>query len=426
LPRRADGRQAFGYARWVRSKPGARFFAEADFEAAARSAVGRAGLGGPDIGLVFATLEQVTDGDATSWYAAWRTTAEQLKSRAASAAASALRESASWFSLAASDAYSRALFFVDGMPDDDVLLPTFRLGRECWDRFVELSDGRHIPLAVPYEGDSMPGYLFRPDRSSAPHPTLVVTNGSDGSLPALWAVVKPALDRGWNAFVFDGPGQQSMLFERNIPFRHDWESVLTPVLDWLVRRDEVDPDALLAYGVSQGGYWLPRALAFEHRFAGAVVDGGVWDVSVTWLDSLPAPMREVFASGNAELFNRYMSMGAADPVVRRKFAFRAKPYGQQSAFDLYTEVCRYRMADVVGQIRTPLLVVDVEDEAFFPGQPRQLYDALPGPKALAHFTAAEGANHHCEPLARHSFGLRMTDYLEGQLKTGTAPIPDRR
>jgi len=73
--------------------------------------------------------------------------------------------------------------------------------------------------------------------------------------------IRSARERGWNAFVFDGPGQQSMLFERNIPFRHDWGEVLTPVVDRLVARPDVDPDGLLGLGISEAGYWLPRALS---------------------------------------------------------------------------------------------------------------------------------------------------------------------
>ena len=313
-------------------------FTDTDFQAAARSAVGRAGIGGPDVGLVLQTLAKVSDGDAHSWYAAWTATAEALRSEAVTSQAAGLLTSAGWFFLAASDAYSRAVFFVDGMPDDSVLLPTFRLSRECWDASVESSQGRHLHVAVPYEGDSMPGYLFRPDGSGAARPTLVITNGSDGSLAALWGVIKVALDRGWNAFAFDGPGQQSMLFERGVPFRHDWEAVLTPVVDALSHRDDVDVRALLAYGVSQGGYWLARALAFEHRFVAAVVDGGVWDVSRTWFDRLPERLRQVFASGDGQQFDEYMSMGNADPAVAREYAFRAKPYGQDSPFALYTEL----------------------------------------------------------------------------------------
>jgi hypothetical protein len=36
------------------------------------------------------------------------------------------------------------------------------------------------------------------------------------------------------------------------------------------------------YGVSQAGYWVARALAFEHRFTAAIADGGVVSVGRSW------------------------------------------------------------------------------------------------------------------------------------------------
>ena len=80
------------------------------------------------------------------------------------------------------------------MPDPDaVLLPTFREHRAAWDDFVAASAGRHVHADVPFEGDTLPGYLFRPDASGAARPTLVVTNGSDGALSGLWATaIRPA------------------------------------------------------------------------------------------------------------------------------------------------------------------------------------------------------------------------------------------
>ena len=111
----------------------------------------------------------------------------------------------------------------------------------------------------------------------------MVTNGSDGSLPGLLGYGgAEALARSWNVFVYDGPGQQSMLFERGRPFRYDWEAVLTPVIDTLVGRPDVDASALVGYGISQGGYWITRAIAFEHRIVAAVADPGVVDVSAGW------------------------------------------------------------------------------------------------------------------------------------------------
>ena len=50
--------------------------------------------------------------------------------------------------------------------------------------------------------------------------------------------------------------------------------MVTPVVDWLLARPDVDPDRIALAGVSQAGYWVPRAVAFEQRIAAAVADPG--------------------------------------------------------------------------------------------------------------------------------------------------------
>lgn len=397
--------------------PAPLFFTASDFEFAARSAIGHAAVGISDAGRVLATLGEIADNDPTSWYDAWRRAGDDHRARAEDARAEGHTETAAAFFLAASEAYDQALAFVDGMPDDSVLLPTFRLHRKCWDDFIASSQGRHLGLDVPYEGDTMPGYLLRPSADGTARPTVVVVNGSDGALSGLWAtIIAGSLGRGWNVYVFDGPGQQSMLFERDIPFRPDWEAVVTPVLDVLCARPDVDETGLLAYGISQGGYWLPRALAFEHRFVAAVADGGVVDVSRAWFSSLPPVLRELFRSGNAEAFNAALSSGPSDPEQDRVVAFRARPYGAAaSPFDLFTKVGAYQLGELVGQITTPLLITDPDGEGFFAGQSQELADGVAGLHELVPFTTAQGAAGHCEPMARALVTLRMNDFYADHL-----------
>jgi hypothetical protein len=227
------------------------------------------------------------------------------------------------------------------------------------------------------------------------------------------------VERGWNAFVYDGPGQQSVLFDQGLPFRPDWEAVLTPVVDSLVARDDVDSSKLLAYGISQAGYWLPRALAFEKRFVAAVADPGVVDVSTSWLGNLPPVMIELLTSGNADYFNGGMQQAHADPVLARTLAWRSKPYGMSSDFDTFTAVLAYRLGETAAMITTPLLITAPDDEQFWPGQSQQLFDALTGlpggKKMLVPFTRAQGANFHCQPLARRLTEQRMFDFFDEQL-----------
>jgi hypothetical protein len=399
------------------------FFADADFDYEARIALGSTVAGIGDVGLVLATLDKITDGDAQSWFDAWTGVAADLAARGEQALGRGHLATASWALLSAAEHYAKALVFVDGLADQSVLLPTFRQGRACWEKVIDASAGRFVRVQVPYEDTTLPGYLLRPDASGAARPTLVMTNGSDESLPGLFhSGAAEALARGWNVFVFDGPGQQSMLFERGVPFRYDWEAVLTPVVDALVTRPDVDASALTGYGVSQGGYWMPRAVAFERRLVAAVADPGVVDVSAGWTVHLPEALLDLLDSGQKDAFNAVMAQAqaGASSAAARTLAFRSKPYGVTDPFDLFTEVRKYQVRDVAGQITTPLLILDPDGEQFFPGQPRQLFDLLPGEKRIIGFTQAQGANFHCQPTGRQLTHTQMLDWLADHLPSQRA------
>jgi hypothetical protein len=198
---------------------------------------------------------------------------------------------------------------------------------------------------------------------------VVLNNGSDGATSQMWLAGGAAASaRGYHWMTFDGPGQQAALFEQGISFRPDWEAVLTPVLDTMSARPDVDPARMAVIRVSQAGYWVPRALAFEHRPPAAVVDPGVTDVSASWTRHLPAVMRDQLRDGEEQ------------------------------------------------QITTPLLITDPEDEQFWPGQSEDLYRRLPGNKELIPFTAREGASRHCEPMARSLRETRIFDWLGTYLR----------
>ena len=68
-------------------------------------------------------------------------------------------------------------------------------------------------VGIPYEDATMPGYLFRPSTSDDQRRTLIMNNGSDAPVTSIWPPVSAGgVARGYNVLVFDGPGQQSMLF----------------------------------------------------------------------------------------------------------------------------------------------------------------------------------------------------------------------
>jgi hypothetical protein len=61
------------------------------------------------------------------------------------------------------------------------------------------------------------------------------------------------------------------------------------------------------------------------------------------------------------------------------------------------------------------LIADPDNEQFWPGQSKELYDALTCPKELVHFTTEEGADYHCEPKALGLREQRIFDWLDNVL-----------
>ncbi|HWB56847.1 MAG TPA: CocE/NonD family hydrolase [Gaiellaceae bacterium] len=403
----------------------AKFFEHADFEFELELALGRTYRRGADVGEVLATAGLIEDGDADSWHTAWLGLAERIESAAADSAARGRRVSARDGYLRAATYYASATSFLDGSSDPSRFQPTWESHRSCWDKAVDLFDPPAERLTIPFEQTTLPGYFFRAHDGRAP--TLVLVNGSDGDDAAMWcAYGADAVDRGYHAILVDGPGQQAALFRQEIPFIPDWERVVTPTIDWLLSHDEVDADRIAMLGCSQGGYWAPRAAAFEHRVAACIADPGVFDCFVPWHEHLPPELMKMLDAGDKKGFDAAMEAGfASSPELERTFLFRARPYGLDSPFDVFRAAAAFTLAGVADKIACPTLLCDPEAEQFWPGQAKTLYDALTCPKELASFTAAEGASLHCEPLATGLRSQRVFDWLDATLAGAGSPAGGR-
>ncbi|UFS58637.1 alpha/beta hydrolase family protein [Subtercola endophyticus] len=423
------------------------FSANPDYDFEIRTALGHAVEGASEPGEVLAATAGIKKGDHKGWFGAWNGLATRTLATARAADAAGHRVSAAQAYLRASAYFGVAVDAISALDDTTALGPTFASQRAAWNSFVDNASVEVERVEIPYESATLPGYFFRSGAgagvaavagagaaagaaapagsaeaaaapaSAAAAPTLVAVNGSDGSLASLWAsTVSAALKRGYNVLMFDGPGQQSQLFDRGIPFRPDWENVLTPVFDFVAAQAGVDPSRIAVYGISQGGYWVPRAIAFEHRFAAAIADPGVVDVSSSWMGHLPKSLTKLLDEKQNEKFDREMAFGLKfSPESARTWNFRTRPYATTGYAETLDAVRAYNVADLAAQITTPLLITDPEGEQFWPGQSEQLAALTPGVSTIIHFTAAEGASGHCQPLARTLTAERMFDWLDERL-----------
>ncbi len=370
--------------------------------------------GAADAGEILATVECIPSGDFEKWYQEWYAVGERMQGIAEQSASTGNHVSARKAFLRAATYFSASALFIDGTKDPSRGVPAWKRHLACWEMFCSHMNPPAEKVSIPCEGLSMPGYFFRPDKARGPRATIILNNGSDGPTSAMWTCgVAAALERGYGALVFDGPGQNSMLWRQGIPFRHDWEKVITPVVDFLYEREDVDANRIALSGLSQGGYWVLRALAFEHRIAAGIADPGVMDVAVSFLRELPQEMRDLLDEGREREFNEAMDEGLrqASDAERQVIEWRMKPYMAKSFYHQFKAVQQYNVRDVIKQIQCPMFIADPDDEQFWPGQSKDVYEALACPKTIVRFTAGEGANWHCEPKARGLYDQRMFDWL---------------
>ena len=168
--------------------------------------------------------------------------------------------------------------------------------------------------------------------------------------------------------------------------RPDWEHVLTAVLDTVTARPDVDATRIAAVGIGQAGYLLPRAMAYEHRLAAAVLDPGVVDVAEAWTAALPARLRAILARGDTTAFDREMRLALLfAPEASAMLRTRAAGYWPAGASPsrIFTTVGAYCLGEEAAAVRTPLLTLEPEPGTPWPGQSRRLAELVTGRVCLS-------------------------------------------
>ena len=391
-------------------------FKNSIFEFVFLISLGRAYSSAGDVGKVLYISTQVEDGDFESAYVAFKKAGDEARAEAEDSASRGHRESARQAYMWAQNYYDSSTYFADGSKDPSRFLPTWELLHDCWLKSLPLFDPPIEPVNIPYENTELHGFFIRGKGTSQKRPLLILANGSDGSLLDMWTQgAAAAVTRGYDCLTFDGPGQGYALWKQHLYFRPDWEKVISPVVDYALSRPEVDPKRIALQGISQGGFWVPRALAFEKRIAAGIADPGVVDVSTSWTSALPKPMLELLKAGRKSEFDGFMTKSLSE-TAKSNLNFRMRPYGFTSYYDTFKAVLDYNITDVAQNIRCPMLITEPASESFWPGQSRQLYDLLTSPKKLVSFSESDGADLHCEPNGLGIRDLRVFNWLDETLK----------
>jgi 2,6-dihydroxypseudooxynicotine hydrolase len=140
------------------------------------------------------------------------------------------------------------------------------------------------------DGGRIAGNLRRP-RDVDKAPLVILIPGLDSTKEEFFHWEGVFLDRGMATLSLDGPGQGESGFALDI--RPDYEVAVGAILDAVSARGQgdVDLERVGAVGVSLGGYYAPRAAAFEPRLRAVAGISGPYDFAANW-DGLPSLTRE--------------------------------------------------------------------------------------------------------------------------------------
>jgi pimeloyl-ACP methyl ester carboxylesterase len=222
------------------------------------------------------------------WLGAWRALGDSHAELAREAETATRRVTAgdAWLRAAVSYHFGKFVWVVDP-----------GRSREVADLAVEALYAAHRTLDPTAERIEAPlgegmvvGNLRRPAAVERP-PLIVLIPGLDSTKEEFFTLEEVFLRRGMATLAIDGPGQGECGYD--LPLRADYEVAVTAALDMLTGREDLDLERIGALGVSLGGYFAPRAAAFEPRVRAVAGISGPFNFGALW-DELPELTRETF------------------------------------------------------------------------------------------------------------------------------------
>jgi len=311
--------------------------------------------------------------------------------------------------ISAGDKYSRAAIYyltaerlqAHGAPGRAAL---YRRFLDVFAKGIALAGENCQRVEIPYDGGVLSALYGRAENVTGPAPLLVQDNGLDSTKEMKYRVGLPRwlAQRGVSSLVVDQPGTGEALRLHGMKAVYDSERWASKVVDWLETRADVDPRRIGMEGVSLGGYYCPRAVAFEPRFACGVV----WGANHDWRD----------------VQKKRLAKEGSFPVPHYWEHVRWV-WGAKDIDDFMRIAENVHLDGVLDRIRVPFLVTHGEKDSQIPlAWAERTYEQLVNSprRELKVFTAREGGVQHSSFDNSANAGAYIADWVAETLRGRTA------
>lgn len=376
--------------------------------------------GGAATSEVLRAASQIVPGDFDSWYNELNWLGDRVHQLAMQAKTNISRREALFRS---ASYYEMASFFLTGNASDSRLYTSFQNGLDDFHEAISLMEVPGENFSLPADGFEIPGYFFKPNNlPTTKLPTIVVCNGYDGSQEGAFHMMgTEALARGYNYVTFEGPGQPTVRRFQGKGFIPEWWNVVTPVIDYLATRSDVDMENVVLIGLSFSGQLAPLAASHEHRLKAVVSIDGLVDIQAGILDQFPSELVDIYNSGNSSYFDAVLTAALASDSATTPFKWVTNQglwaFNTDSYYDWISQMGEYALTqEHVNNITAYPFVAKGEDDSTIGGQEATLveYYSNAGNNATYHlFETSLGAGLHCQLGAEPYLAEVVYDWLDG-------------
>ena len=342
-------------------------------------ALGRIPFGAAEAGEIFKVAMKLKNhvGDNERWFTDWTLLADDIEQLAIQEEKQNHYRTAGGAFLRASNYHFIAERYLSAK--DSRKLDSYEKVMQCFQRGIHYLYPQFEKVNIPYEGKYLPAY-FLPGRdvtAENPGKTIIGFGGLDSCKESTIPLLTEFIHRNINCLMVDGPGQGESLRVNKIPSRFDYEVPASAAYDFVAKRRDVDSNRIGLMALSMGGYYAPRAAAFEHRFKVCVAWGAHFDYHSVWVER-----RKVLESGGTR---------ASAPNFQLPWVL-----GVETMDEAMKKLQDYTLEGVADKIDCPILIFHGENDSIVPVENAyRLYEHVGSrDKTLKIATSEEGGSEH--------------------------------